>query len=94
MKLSFVLLYLLFLAGMSLVTFCLYVADKHKAKRGVWRIPERVLLLCSLLGGAVGGTFAMYTVRHKTKHWYFVAVNALGLILQAALLVLILIRRL
>ena len=86
--------YLLFLAMMSLVTFCLYAADKRKAKKGAWRIPERVLLLFSFLGGAVGGTFAMNTVRHKTKHWYFWVVNVGSILLHAALLVLMLIKKL
>ncbi|MBQ8340510.1 MAG: DUF1294 domain-containing protein [Clostridia bacterium] len=82
--------YLLYLALMSLVTFCLYAADKRKAKKGTWRTPERVLLLFSFLGGAAGGTLAMYTIRHKTKHWYFVVVNVGSLILHAALAVLLL----
>ena len=66
----------------SLITFCLYGADKSKAKRGAWRIPEKTLLLFSFFGGAAGGAFAMQMFRHKTKHWYFVAVNVLGLIWQ------------
>ena len=74
-------------AAISLITFCLYGADKSKAKRGAWRIPEKTLLLFSFLGGAVGGSLAMSLFRHKTKHWYFVAVNAIGLIWQVGLVV-------
>ncbi|MBQ8341905.1 MAG: DUF1294 domain-containing protein [Clostridia bacterium] len=74
-------------AAISLVTFCLYGADKSKAKRGAWRIPEKTLLLCSFFGGAVGGSLAMSLFRHKTKHWYFVAVNAIGLVWQIGLAV-------
>lgn len=74
-------------AAISLVNFCLYGADKSKAKRGAWRIPEKTLLLCSFLGGAVGGALAMSLFRHKTKHWYFVAVNAIGLVWQVGLIV-------
>ena len=77
--------YLLFLLLMSIVTFALYTADKRKAKKGAWRIPERVLLLFSFLGGALGGTLAMYLVRHKTKHFYFVLVNMGSLVLHIAL---------
>ena len=76
-------------AAISLVTFCLYGADKSKAKRGAWRIPEKTLLLCSFLGGAVGGSLAMSLFRHKTKHWYFVAVNAIGLVWQVGLVILL-----
>lgn len=76
-------------AAISLVTFCLYGADKSKAKRGAWRIPEKTLLLCSFLGGALGGSIAMSLFRHKTKHWYFVAVNTIGLVWQAGLVILL-----
>ena len=70
----------------SLITYCLYASDKKKAKKGKWRIPEKVLLGFSFFGGAIGGYIAMQTLRHKTKHWYFHAVNILGLIWQLGLL--------
>ena len=76
---------------LSIITFCVYVADKKKAKKGAWRISEKTLLTLSFFGGAVGGFAAMYTARHKTKHWYFFAVNLLGLVWQAALFVFLLI---
>lgn len=75
---------------MSAVAFIAYVVDKQKAKKGAWRIPEKVLLSLSFLGGAVGGYLAMYTVRHKTKKWYFHFVNWLGLIWQIILFVYLL----
>ena len=74
-------------AAISLITFFLYAADKSKAKRRAWRIPEKVLLGFSFLGGAVGGLCGMNLFRHKTKHWYFWAVNVLGLAWQIALAV-------
>ena len=72
-------------AAISFITFILYGADKSKARRGAWRIPEKVLLGLSFFGGAVGGLFGMNLFRHKTKHWYFWAVNVLGLVVQIAL---------
>ncbi len=77
------------LAVISLAAFVLYGADKSKAKRGKWRIPEKVLLGVSFFGGAVGGLLGMTLFRHKTKHWYFWAVNLIGLCWQAAAIVLI-----
>ena len=77
------------LAVISLAAFVLYGADKSKAKRGKWRIPEKVLLGVSFFGGAVGGLLGMSLFRHKTKHWYFWAVNLIGLCWQAAAIVLI-----
>ena len=78
-------------AAISLITFFLYAADKSKAKRRAWRIPEKVLLGFSFLGGAVGGLCGMNLFRHKTKHWYFWAVNILGLLWQVALVVVMII---
>lgn len=74
---------------LSVIAFILYSEDKRRAKRGEWRISESTLLFVSLLGGAVGGFSAMMLLRHKTKHWYFRAVNILGLVWQIGLLVIL-----
>ena len=84
-------LYIALLAVLSLVTLVLYGTDKARAKRGAWRISERTLLLCSLLGGAIGGLIAMRLFRHKTRHWYFWAVNFLALTVHIAMLAYLLI---
>lgn len=82
-------LLLLWYAAMSFVTFCLYGADKHRARRDAWRIPERTLLLFGVLGGAVGALAGMQVFRHKTRHRYFWLVNGLGLLAQAALILVL-----
>ena len=76
---------LLIFAVLSLFAFALYGADKQRARRGLWRISEKTLLTLSFLGGALGGLAAMQLFRHKTKHWYFYAVNLLGLAWQIGL---------
>ncbi len=78
-------IYLAYLIAMSLLTFLFYAVDKSKAKRGQWRIPEKVLLSLGFFGGAFGGLMAMQTVRHKTKHSYFYAINFLGIAWQIVL---------
>ncbi|WP_455717199.1 DUF1294 domain-containing protein, partial [Anaerosporobacter sp.] len=45
--------------------------DKNKAKRGVWRIPEKTLFLIAMLGGSLGSILGMNKFRHKTKHRTF-----------------------
>ena len=82
-------IYLVYAALMSIITMILYMIDKSKAQRGKWRIKEATLLGFGLLGGAVGGFCGMYLFRHKTKHWYFTAVNLLGLAINAAAIVLL-----
>lgn len=81
--------YLIFLAVMSLIALILYGSDKSKAKKHKWRTPESVLLSFGFFGGALGALAGMKLFRHKTKHWYFWAVNWLGIVWQTALLIFI-----
>ena len=75
---------LIWLAGINVVTFALYGIDKYKAKKGLWRIPEKTLLLLPLLGGSVGGILGMSVFHHKTRHWYFRIGLPVMLLVQAA----------
>ena len=59
--------------------------DKRKAINNAWRIPEKTLFLCSLIGGSVGTWAGMYLFHHKTKHWYFVVGMPAILVLQIVL---------
>ncbi len=72
---------------LSLITFCVYGADKRAAVKGARRVPERVLLCLSFFGGAAGGICGMLLFRHKTAKFYFAAVNAAGAVWQAAAIV-------
>lgn len=49
----------------------LMLADKQKARRKLWRIPEAVLMLLSVLGGSLGILIGMYLFRHKIQHLKF-----------------------
>ena len=59
------------LLGINILAFSLMGIDKQRARRHLWRIPEKTLFLVVLLGGGIGGTLGMFFFRHKTKHWYF-----------------------
>lgn len=59
------------LLGINILAFSLMGIDKRRARRHLWRIPEKTLFLVVLLGGGIGGTLGMFFFRHKTKHWYF-----------------------
>ena len=80
------------LIAINLVTFAVYGADKRRARRGAWRVPEKTLFLLPLLGGSVGALLGMRVFHHKTKHWYFVLGIPLILLAQAALAVWLLYR--
>lgn len=73
-----------YLVIINLAGFVCMGADKRRAVRHAWRIPEKTLFLCSILGGSLGTCAGMYLFRHKTKHWYFVIGMPLILVLQLA----------
>lgn len=75
-------LLLLYLVTINAAGFVLMLADKHKAKKKLWRIPEATLMTVAALGGSVGSLLGMYTVRHKTKRPKFTVGIPLLLALQ------------
>jgi uncharacterized membrane protein YsdA (DUF1294 family) len=77
---------LLYYVVMNTFSFGLCAADKTKAVKGSFRIPEKVLLLTGLLGGALGLYLAMLTTRHKTKKAKFRILVPLLILLHAYLL--------
>ena len=76
---------LCYLAAVNVLAFALMGIDKAKAKRGAWRIPEKVLFLSALIGGSIGAIAGMFAFRHKTKHLSFVLGLPAILLLQLAL---------
>lgn len=60
-----------YLLLINAVAFILMLADKLKARKNLWRIPEAVLMGAALLGGSVGALAGMYLFRHKTLHLKF-----------------------
>ena len=60
------------------------LADKRKAQKKLWRIPEATLLTVAAIGGSIGSLLGMYTFRHKTKHLKFTLGIPAILILQLA----------
>lgn len=62
---------LLYLVVINMIGFVLMGIDKSRAKRQAWRIPEKTLFTCAILGGSLGTIIGMNTFRHKTKHWQF-----------------------
>jgi len=46
----------------------LMLADKHKARKNAWRIPESSLMAIAAAGGSLGVLTGMYLFRHKTLH--------------------------
>lgn len=57
-------LYLLIINALGLL---IMLADKEKAKKHRWRIPESTLLTVAVLGGSVGCYAGMRVFHHKTR---------------------------
>lgn len=66
----------------NVISFLAYGIDKMKAKRGWWRIPEKVLLGLAFFMGEIGAFLGMKVFHHKTKHWYFKVFVPLFAVLQ------------
>lgn len=85
-------LLLLYLLIINAAGCLLMLADKIKAKRHRWRIPEATLMTVAALGGSVGCLIGMYAFRHKTKHPKFTVGVPLILAVQAILAVVLMAR--
>lgn len=81
---NFLLIYLLIINALS---WLFMLADKQKAIRNAWRIPEATLLALAALGGSLGAMVGMRMFRHKTLHLKF----SLGLPLLLAIHIIVLI---
>ena len=75
-----------YLLLINALAFLLMLADKRKAKKKAWRIPESTLLTIAALGGSLGATAGMYLFRHKTRKPKFSLGLPLMLAAHAALL--------
>lgn len=69
MEIVHVIMFLLLIINIAaLITVA---ADKHKARHGKWRIPERYLFLLGFIGGCPGIYIGFLAFRHKTRHLEF-----------------------
>lgn len=77
----------IYLIIVNAAAFLLMLADKRKAKKKQWRIPEKVLFGSAIIGGSIGAILGMYAFRHKTKHTSFTVGMPIILALQIIALV-------
>jgi uncharacterized membrane protein YsdA (DUF1294 family) len=56
-----------YLLAVNILAFVLFGIDKQKARRNLWRIPEKTLLLSALIGGSVGAILGMQFFHHKIR---------------------------
>lgn len=58
---------LLLYPGTSILTYVLYADDRSRARKGAWRTSEKMLHLCELAGGWIGGFIAQRILHHKSR---------------------------
>lgn len=73
------------LVTLNLCGIVIMAYDKHRAKRGQWRVQEKTLLLVTGFGGSLGILAGMILFHHKTKHLKFVLGVPLIILLQVML---------
>ncbi len=76
-----------YLLLINCIGFFIMGYDKHQAKKGNWRTPEKTLMTIALMGGSLGTTCGMYFFRHKTKKTRFSAGFPVILVFQIVLIV-------
>jgi len=82
-------LLLFYLVTINAAGFLIMLADKEKAKKHLWRIPEATLLTVAALGGSIGSLAGMKVFHHKTKKpKFYIGIPAI-LVLQILLCVFV-----
>ena len=76
---------LLYFAVVSLISVIVCIYDKVVSKRDQveLRVPEKMLMFLSVIGGSVAMFITMLLIRHKTKHVKFMLGIPLIMVLQA-----------
>lgn len=74
----------------NIAAFIMYYADKRKAVKHRWRIPESTLIGIAAIGGSIGAFAAMRIFRHKTKHPKFYITIPLLIVIHLAIIASIL----
>ena len=81
--------FLYYLLIVSVLSSIITVHDKLAAKRRTRRVPEKILLLFSALGGSAAMYITMLIIRHKTRHPKFMIGIPVILALQVCLILFI-----
>ena len=83
-------LIIIYLLLINAAAFFVMLADKIKAKKNLWRIPEATLMWLAVLGGSLGIMIGMRVARHKTLHLKFSLGVPLILVAQVILGIILL----
>ncbi|GGM26820.1 membrane protein [Paraliobacillus quinghaiensis] len=79
-------LIMIYTFAINIIGFILMGIDKRRARKRMWRIPEKTLWIIALLGGSFGSLLGMRHFRHKTKHTIFTIGMPLLIVIQTVLI--------
>lgn len=82
----------LYLLTMNALGLLVMLADKRRAQKNRWRIPEATLMTIAALGGSLGSLMGMRLFCHKTRHRKFTLGIPAILLVQIALALFLLTR--
>lgn len=78
------------LIAANLIAVFITVADKRRARRHKWRVPESTLWLVSVFGGTPLMLTTMHIIRHKTLHRRFMWGLPILLAIQIGIMIILL----
>lgn len=81
--------FIAYLLCISLIAVVVTIVDKLSAIAQKRRVPERVLLTLSALGGSVAMLITMLIIRHKTRKPKFMIGIPIIILLQLVLILLV-----
>lgn len=81
---------LLYLFIINAIGFGYMLADKYRARKNLWRIPESRLMLIAAAGGSAGVILGMHLAHHKTRHVKFAIVVPVLFALHTVIAVILL----
>jgi len=73
----------------NIVVFLIYGTDKLFAKINCRRIPEKVMIICSMTGGGIGAILGMQIFRHKIRKNKFKILVPVALVITGIVIYLI-----
>lgn len=71
------------LAIINVTGFLVCALDKHRARKGKWRVSEKTIFCIAIFGGSIGVYAALLLFQHKTRHFRFMLGIPVIFIIQA-----------
>ena len=85
-------IFLIYIRVINLIAFAMMGIDKFLAKKEMYRISEKALLLSAFFGGSFGSLSGMYVFRHKTQKKKFTITVPLFMIMHIVIAIVFMVK--